>query len=368
MNHKKKELEFCTTCPKLCRFACPVANAEYRESVTPWGKVSMLYYLSKNYVAHTTENYDLMYHCTGCLMCREFCEHQISVSDLLISGRNRAYDKSRHNRKLDKSLSNIKNYGSIFSDNLQENLNASFDSIYFSSHLKVVIFAGCLYSSKQIETLKKTIYILEQLGVDYTGVYNHPEICCGYPLYFSGFHKEFSSYIKKVKRNLSGKKKIIALCPACAYTLKALYPQFDQSLSQQVLTFSEFILPYMRATSRNRKKKTEHYVYHDPCFMSRYLKITEEPREIIRSTGAILSEFLWNRNNSICCGGGSMFKSTNPEVALDIAKKRIEEYNATGAKAIITSCPSCIKIFKESELDVQTLDLIDIVYDFLKEK
>lgn len=366
MRIQKKELEYCATCPKLCRFACPVANSEFRESVTPWGKVSMLYYLSKDFVAHTTENYDLMYHCTGCLLCREFCEHQISVADMLISGRREAYKQSRHNRNTEKSLYNIKKYGSIFSKNLSEGLRQAFDSVYFSSQLRVVLFTGCVYASNQIETIKKAMFILERLGIDYVGIYNYREMCCGYPLYALGFHKDFVDYIKRLKKNLSHRKKIIALCPSCAYTLKGLYAQYDVTLSQDIVTFSEFILPFVKAISHSRKKKTEHYAYHDPCFMSRYLNIIEEPREILRSTGAVLSEFLWNRKNSVCCGGGAMFKSTNREVSLDIASKRIEEFNTTGARAIVTSCPSCLKIFKEASANTETLDIIEVIYDFIK--
>ncbi len=367
MNLSKKELEYCATCPKLCRFSCPVANAEYRESVTPWGKVSMLYYLSKDFVPHTSENYDSLYHCTGCLACREFCEHQISVPDILISGRNEAFERSRHNKRLDKGLKNIKRYGSILGEDLNNKIRSEFESVYFSSSLKVSLFVGCVYAGKQTETIKKAMFVLDRLGIDYVGIYAREEFCCGYPLYASGFKKEFSTYITKVRKNLSGVKKIIALCPSCAYTLRSLYQQFDAGLTSEILTFSEFILPFIRTISKNKKKITEHYTYHDPCFMSRYLNQTEEPRELITRTGGILSEFLWNRKNSVCCGGGGMFRSTNKVISLDIAYKRIEEFKSTGAKTIVTSCPTCIDMFRDADPDTEVRDIIDILYNFLKD-
>jgi len=368
MKLSKKELEYCTTCPKLCRFACPVANSEYRESVTPWGKVSMLYYLSKDFVPHTSENYDLMYHCTNCLACREFCEHQISVPDLLINGRNMAYEKSRHNKGLERTLKNIKRHGSVFNEKLSEKIKSEFDTVYFSQSLKVQLFAGCVYTKNQFESIKKAIFILDRLGIDYVGIYSKDEFCCGLPLYSSGFSDEFSEYIEKVRRNFSGIKKIIALCPACAYTLKSLYKQFDSPLRAEVLTFSEFILPYIRSGFKNQKKICEHYAYHDPCYMSRYLNQTEEPRDVLKSTGAILTEFLWNKKNSICCGGGGMHKATNPETTRDIAIKRIDEYNATGAKALVTSCPTCIKTFKDANNELPIKDIVDVVYEFLRQR
>ena len=38
---RRDALEKCVFCPKLCRSACPVSNAEPRETITPWGKMSM---------------------------------------------------------------------------------------------------------------------------------------------------------------------------------------------------------------------------------------------------------------------------------------------------------------------------------------
>ena len=37
---RRDALEKCVFCPKLCRSACPVSNAEPRETITPWGKMS----------------------------------------------------------------------------------------------------------------------------------------------------------------------------------------------------------------------------------------------------------------------------------------------------------------------------------------
>ena len=368
MKIPEKELEYCTTCPKLCRFACPVANAEYRESTTPWGKVSMLYYLTREYAPHTSENYDLMYHCTTCLACREFCEHKISVPDLLIMGRNMAYDKSRHHRGLDRTLKNIKKYGSVFGEDLRERLSSEFDPIYFSRSIKVLLFVGCVYTRHQFDTIKKAIFILERLGIDYAGIYNREQFCCGLPLYSFGFLSEFSEYAEMVKKNLSGIKKVIALCPSCTYTLKSIYPQFDNAIRAEVLTFSEFILPFIKNGLRDLKKICEHYAYHDPCYMSRYLNQTEEPRELLKSTGGILSELLWNRKNSICCGAGGMHKATNPDTTRDIAARRLEEFKASGAKKLVTSCPTCLKTFKDTDPYLPVVDIIEVVYEFLRQK
>ena len=45
---RKDTLEKCVFCPKLCRSACPVSNAEPRETLTPWGKMSTAYFAARS--------------------------------------------------------------------------------------------------------------------------------------------------------------------------------------------------------------------------------------------------------------------------------------------------------------------------------
>jgi Fe-S oxidoreductase len=46
-------------------------------------------------------------------------------------------------------------------------------------------------------------------------------------------------------------------------------------------------------------------------------------------------EFSW------CCGAGGGVRSAFPEFALFAARERIAEAQATGAEALVTSCPWC---------------------------
>jgi hypothetical protein len=48
---RRDELEKCVFCPKLSRSACPGSNAEPRETLTRWGKMSMAYFLANGDVA-----------------------------------------------------------------------------------------------------------------------------------------------------------------------------------------------------------------------------------------------------------------------------------------------------------------------------
>src|SRR3954447_26234403 len=84
---RKTELERCVFCPKLCRTACPVSNAEPRETLTPWGKMSMAYFVANESVALAPSFADPAWACTGCFGCREHCDHKNDVTGTLLETR-----------------------------------------------------------------------------------------------------------------------------------------------------------------------------------------------------------------------------------------------------------------------------------------
>jgi Fe-S oxidoreductase len=54
-----------------------------------------------------------------------------------------------------------------------------------------------------------------------------------------------------------------------------------------------------------------------------------------------INEYAW------CCGAGGGVPETNPEFSMWTAQERISEAEETGASAIATACPWCIKNFTE---------------------
>ena len=69
------QIEMCTFCPKMCRFVCPVADAETRETVTPTTRQTFLNLLRTGQLPLDEELSGIFYECTNCLTCRTQCEH-----------------------------------------------------------------------------------------------------------------------------------------------------------------------------------------------------------------------------------------------------------------------------------------------------
>jgi len=114
------------------------------------------------------------------------------------------------------------------------------------------------------------------------------------------------------------------------------------------------------------------FTYHDPCYLGRHNGVFEEPRRLITATGAELLEAERNRSNSFCCGaGGGQFWKEEEKGTERVSTKRFRELKQTGARAVATGCPFCLKMLsdeaaKEPETSPEVLDIAEIIAGGLK--
>ena len=86
LSARRAELETCGYCPKLCRAGCPVSNAEPRDTITPWGKMTTAWLASRGLVEVDADHAMTAWACTGCHACRDRCDHRNPVAATLGDG------------------------------------------------------------------------------------------------------------------------------------------------------------------------------------------------------------------------------------------------------------------------------------------
>lgn len=359
-----REIEYCTFCPKMCRFSCTVAEAEKRESVTPTGKMSLLHLLRDGAIKLDTETAEIFYKCTNCMLCTTFCAHEIEVAHVLNAARSYAVEQGIVVNELADIRTNLKETANPFGRDLQGLLTDIVPEQYHNPEAQVLYFPGCVATLHQPAMITDTFKIFEKLGIDYVGVDPLGEICCGYPMIAAGFEEMFNEHVQRTGKRLASYKKIISGCPTCVYYLKSVYPEHGFNIGNRVFHTSEFLSEEL---SRHRIKSTNvpatNVCYFDPCYLTRYLNVIELPRELLTKFGAELSEMIFCGVENRCCGGGGLVTATSPKTALAIARDRWDDFLATGADVLVTACPSCAWMLSEKGERKRVIDIANFLVD-----
>ena len=214
------------------------------------------------------------------------------------------------------------------------------------------------------EVLIDAVKVLRNLGIDF-GYLGDEEPCCGGLLHYAGMKQDFINNSHRLHDKLEslGVKRIISIVPSCTYTLKNLINQHIRSSKIEVLHFLEVVLKNIQSVTLKFPGKVK-VTYHDPCQLSRYLNLIDEPRRVIKAIKNV--EFIetnWtNREWSTCCGGGGGFEAVFPELSEILAVNRAKELCDTGAEIIVTNCPGCLMQIKSGlkKLKNDTVKVLDL--------
>jgi len=223
---------------------------------------------------------------------------------------------------------------------------------------KVGFFMGCTLAKMARELYDSISSVFDSLNVKFD-VFGE-DICCGMPLILSGHEEEVKPIAKELIESFTKKEisLIVTSCPACYRMFSEYYPKIlNRNLPFELYHITQFIYKTAKERRLNlRITPPMKVTYHDPCELGRYSQIYEEPRALLNMVNSLdLIELKLNREYSTCCGGGGLLKATFPQVAVEIAKEKLEnEITPLGVDAIVTACPACYLNFKDGIRETET--------------
>ena len=360
----QKELTYCTFCPKLCKFACPVAVATAREDVTPTSKMQFAYFVVKGMENLDDPDYNsIFYQCTTCTACSNYCDHQIDVSRVLLEARREVAGNGIIPEFAIEIRDNfLKSGGNPYGGKIQIKKNLQ---KYFVDEAQVTLFPGYTVLTEHPALLEKTFKVFNFLGIDYVSLFKGAS-SSGYPLYTLGFQQEFTNFASKVYREVEGYKKIITLDPADAWIFKVVYSDLGFNLSQKVLTIDEFLGENINLIKEKIPEPIMgSYTFHDPCYLGRYQGIFDLPRKILDIIFSKRIDPPFAFKDSFCCGRGGMYHMTSPQESKEVAKERKNQLLEAHADVIVTSCPGGVVQLRGVGRKVKVWHLIDALYEAL---
>lgn len=363
LDNLKHQISYCASCPKLCRFTCPVANAEARETSSPWGRQSLLHLIRNGHRQFDHEAGELFYHCATCLLCTRYCDHEIEVAAVMLAAREEAVLRELAHPVVDTIRYAFGKTANPFGKDLSIPLKELVPAKYQTEEAQVMYFPGCEIIHRRPEMLGDAFTVFDKLGIDYLGCFHDNVFCCGHPLLLAGLAELSKQNAVEVFTRLSAYKLIVCQCPYCLYQFKVTFSAWGLKSSTRFVHISEFLLDY-RATiaAKVQRRFPGRVLYHDPCYLGRYLDIYEQPRSLLELVlEEPLHEFAWHHADAYCCGGGGALPVTAPETSQAITLRRIMEFKAEAGETLATACPTCINSFRKADPSLRVRDVVSIL-------
>jgi Fe-S oxidoreductase len=162
-------------------------------------------------------------------------------------------------------------------------------------------------------------------------------------------------------------KKIVTIDPHTYNTFKNEYPEFG--LEAEVYHHTEIMYKLLQeGRIKPTKEVPEAIAYHDSCYIGRYNKIYDIPRDILKAIpGVNLLEMERSREDAMCCGAGGGLMWMEEKQGKRVNVDRTEQALRTNPTAIGSNCPYCLTMMSdgtkalEVEDQVKTLDIAEIL-------
>ncbi|MFH0916189.1 MAG: (Fe-S)-binding protein, partial [bacterium] len=186
---------------------------------------------------------------------------------------------------------------------------------------------------------------------------------------------------------------VVTPCATCFWTFKRLYPKVGSEV--QVLHAVQVVDELLKDGKLELNTPVPVKVtYHDPCHLGRQgedyvpwdgkeakiygqavvydpprpryngaFGVYEPPRDVLKAIpGLELVEMERTKEAAWCCGGGGAVPQAYPDFGAFTADKRLDEAKSTGAEAIATACPGCVKMLGGAvSADGGTMKVIDVL-------
>jgi Fe-S oxidoreductase len=334
LDERRGELETCGYCPKLCREACPVSDAESSEALTPWGKMTLTWYEARGDLGADRDLARLAWGCSGCLACRERCLHQNPVVPTLEAARGVAHRRGLAPRGSERALESFAS--------LRAGVRAAVASP--DPRARAVLLPGCGYVEQGGRERADARRVADALA----GPIVEAEGCCGLVARLAGDEERARVEREALLAEVSGRELFVADA-GCALELRVY----------GAVTLAE--LGAKRLDRIGRDPDAPAVVrYHDPCRLARGLGVEDEPRRILeKALGAPPPEFEASRAGVRGSGAGGLLPFAFPRAAQSIARGRIREHERLGGGTIVTACSASLAWFRAQGASV--VDLVTIL-------
>jgi len=358
--HRCFRCGYCKFPTDYSSFNCPPYKRFRFETYSTAGRLWLIYAWLKGEVEWSEHLAEVLYTCTTCKNCTEQCPMKFApdIVDWIVGARSDMVEKGRIPPRVARFFEAVYGYGNPLKLLRSDRAAWANGTKMYAPGDEYLLYVGCLgsYDENGQKMAKSLVDVFNAAGVSF-GILGNDEECCGNEVYMLGEMGLFQTLVEKNNQKFKelGVKKIVTVCPHGYNVMKNRYSALGGSF--EVYHYTQLLYDLINKNKVKLNRNKAKVTYQDPCFLGRYNKIYDEPRQILRSIpGVELVEMEKNRADAFCCGGGS------GNFVMDLlaggeespARIRVREAYETGASILAVACPSCLTMFTDA---VKTEDL-----------
>lgn len=326
-NHEE-HLTLCTYCPSLCRHACPVATAEDRDTVSPWGLMSLVGHVMEKRVRLSRDLAEVLYHCTGCGACTDVCKHDVPVAQTLIDARAEVVARG---------LAPVAPEAFV---HRFENTVSGKRSTGHSKTPAILVLPGHRDVPPDGEEVRMLLKLADRLGESELGISPTSWLDTGMSLWQAGYREGFRRFSVRMREELALSRHVVVLSSEAAQTLRTVYPREGDRVAAEVLHVAEFLLPLLYGDSV--KRVGGRYGYIRSCSLPARPGGVDVQTELLNRVLDETPLDISSLSSELgCCGGGGCLPQAAPQVTQDAASTIIERAVEAGVEHLVTFSPEC---------------------------
>ncbi len=365
----KRMTAYCTYCPKMCRFSCPAAAAEGRETVTPWGMMRLFEFARDGSVALDDDVADAFFHCTGCRRCQSFCAHDNDVPRALWKARQWAVESGFLPEPYVELYERFEKSGNPYGDGPVE-----LDASPFDAEGTIGYWPDC----STVEHRPQIIGPIGRLMSQMTGQkirlirsadFDRPP-CCGFPLSGAGI-EDGDSCRDEYWPILDDLDAVWTDCPALAAWNRpdSSWPLTEDDTQPSIDHLFVLLADQLgNLPAPAAPLQVDDTMLHQSCYVARQLDGLDDVDTILSYICVSPPQKMaYQGDESPCCGGRCHYRVLEPDASDEAARRVVEtlDRNEEAQKVVTTSsmCGHAMGEAVDHEVVTSLLEMVCRAYD-----
>ena len=212
---------------------------------------------------------------------------------------------------------------------------------------RVALLSGCVMPLVHGPEMDAVTRVLARNGCEV--VVTRGQVCCGA---INSHVGDLDTTRNMARRNIDafmagGVDAVVVASAGCGVRMKEYghllrddpeYAERAEAFGAMVRDIHEFLvdLPFVPPRGRLDYRVT----YQDSCHLSHGQRVTEAPRELLRSIPGL--DLVEMAGATVCCGAGGTYTITQRDYSLRLLDSKMEAVVDTGADVLATANPGCI--------------------------